>query len=45
MKKSKAILVILGALFLGGCGDQFWCGEEGCNANSSMKSTFTVPRK
>lgn len=45
MKKNKAILVVLTMLFLSGCGDQFWCGEEGCNANSSMKTTFSSSKK
>ncbi|MEY4209790.1 MAG: hypothetical protein RLZ92_168 [Pseudomonadota bacterium] len=45
MKKNKVILVVLAMLFLSGCGDQIWCGEEGCNANSSMKTTFNSSKK
>ncbi|MDT4288607.1 hypothetical protein RO575_03470 [Methylomonas sp. MO1] len=35
MKINKNILIVLVALFLGGCGDQWWCGDDGCNAASS----------
>ncbi|MBS3954515.1 MAG: hypothetical protein KGZ88_16310 [Methylomicrobium sp.] len=45
MKITKAIFVILGTLLLSGCGDQFWCGEDGCNANSSFSSTFESEKK
>jgi len=38
MKINLVIVIVLGALLLSGCGDQVWCGDDGCNSNSSMKS-------
>lgn len=35
MKLNKTILVLLVAFLVSGCGDQWWCGEDGCNAGSS----------
>jgi len=44
MSLNKVILVLLGSMFLSGCGDQLWCGEEGCNASSS-KTLFKSSEK
>lgn len=30
MRINRVVTVILGALLMAGCGDQFWCGEDGC---------------
>ena len=27
-------VVVLGALLMSGCGDQIWCGENGCGSDS-----------
>ncbi|WFP49702.1 hypothetical protein PL263_16575 [Methylomonas sp. EFPC3] len=35
MKSSKTILLVLVAFLVSGCGDQWWCGDDGCNAASS----------
>jgi hypothetical protein len=35
LKVNKSIFVVLGLLLLSGCGDQMWCGDDGCNASSS----------
>ncbi|OQW79214.1 MAG: hypothetical protein BVN35_02420 [Proteobacteria bacterium ST_bin11] len=35
MKLNKAMLLVIATLFISGCGDQWWCGEDGCNAASS----------
>jgi hypothetical protein len=32
MKMFK-ILVVLCALVISGCGDQFWCGSDGCGSS------------
>jgi len=42
MKYLQGSIVIIGMLLLNGCGDQIWCGENGCGANRSV-STPTVP--
>lgn len=44
MSLNKIILVLLATMFLSGCGDQVWCGEEGCNASSS-KTLFKSSEK
>jgi len=38
MKINQVIVVVLAVLLLSGCGDQVWCGDDGCNSNSSMTS-------
>lgn len=38
MQISKVMLVLLVALFMNGCGDQAWCGDDGCNASSGKIS-------
>jgi hypothetical protein len=30
MRIVQVFLVVLGVFLLSGCGDQFWCGEDGC---------------
>jgi len=30
MKTFQVTAVVLGMLLLSGCGDQVWCGENGC---------------
>ena len=45
MKIKKIILVVLGTLLLTGCGDQFWCGDDGCNASSSYEPVFGSSKK
>ena len=30
MRTFKVTAVVLGILLLSGCGDQVWCGENGC---------------
>ena len=45
MKLSKVILVVLGVVLLTGCGDQFWCGDDGCNASSSYEPVFGSSKK
>ncbi len=42
MKLFQGSIVIFGMLLLNGCGDQIWCGENGCGANRDV-STPTVP--
>jgi len=42
MKLFQGSIVIFGMLLLNGCGDQIWCGENGCGANREV-STPTVP--
>lgn len=45
MKLSKVILIVLGTVLLSGCGDQFWCGDDGCNASSSYEPVFGSSKK
>lgn len=45
MRVIQIIAVVMGALLMSGCGDQFWCGEDGCRgknivSTSSNKWTF-----
>ncbi len=40
MKTIKAMIVLVSVLMLSGCGDQIWCGENGCGA-SRETATFT----
>lgn len=42
MKLFQGSIVIFGMLLLNGCGDQVWCGENGCGADRNV-STPTVP--
>lgn len=46
MKINLVTAVVLGLLVISGCGDQVWCGENGCgidkNANRN-RSTRTAP--
>lgn len=30
MRIYRAIAIVFGALLMSGCGDQVWCGENGC---------------
>lgn len=30
MKTIKIITMLLGIVLISGCGDQFWCGDNGC---------------
>jgi hypothetical protein len=31
MRIRQVFLVVLGVFLLSGCGDQFWCGDDGCS--------------
>ena len=42
MRIKHVIAVVLGVLVLSGCGDQIWCGENGCSGKK-MASTSTIP--
>jgi outer membrane murein-binding lipoprotein Lpp len=33
MKIFRVIAVVFGILLLSGCGDQVWCGDNGCGAS------------
>lgn len=35
MKRKQLIVLLLGVLLISGCGDQVWCGEDGCNHAST----------
>lgn len=41
--KNQLIIVVLVALLLSGCGDQVWCGENGCDATRESANTFSLP--
>ncbi len=41
--KNQLIIVVLAALLLSGCGDQIWCGENGCGAVRGSANTFSLP--
>ena len=40
MKISRIIVIVVGVLLLSGCGDQMYCGDDGCNHSSKMTSPF-----
>ena len=42
MRFNQVIAVVLGALLMSGCGDQFWCGDDGCRPKKIV-STADVP--
>ena len=44
MKSRKIVLFVLASILMAGCGDQLWCGEEGCNA-ASGKPSLDSPEK
>ena len=41
MRINQVIAGVLGVLLMSGCGDQIWCGENGCN--SKRPSTHADP--
>ncbi len=41
MRINRLVTVVLGALLMSGCGDQFWCGEDGCRGKR-IASASTV---
>lgn len=38
MRSYKIIAVVLGVLLMSGCGDQMYCGDDGCNHSSHMSA-------
>lgn len=34
MRFIQVIVVVSGVFLISGCGDQFWCGEDGCPGKS-----------
>jgi len=45
MRIRQVFLVVLGVFLLSGCGDQFWCGEDGCsNTCNSQKCIYNDDR-
>ncbi len=45
MKISKISTLVLVVLVLSGCGDQFWCGEDGCNLNRASNAVTPAQSK
>ncbi len=43
MRINQVIGVVLGVLLMSGCGDQVWCGENGCGTDRNV-STSPAPR-
>ena len=41
MRIIQVITVVFGVLLVSGCGDQFWCGENGC-PGKDMTLTATL---
>ena len=39
MRLFKVTVVVLGMLLLSGCGDQVWCGENGCEGQKGGNIT------
>ncbi len=39
MRIHQVIAIVLGVFFISGCGDQFWCGEDGCPGKSMTLSS------
>lgn len=39
MRTKYIIAVVLGMLVLSGCGDQFWCGENGCSGKKIVSTS------
>lgn len=33
----QVICLVFAAILLAGCGDQFWCGDDGCSKRCSSK--------
>lgn len=42
MRINQVIAIVFGALLISGCGDQVWCGENGCGASRDV-STPSAP--
>lgn len=36
MRNIQVITVLFGGLLMSGCGDQVWCGENGCGADRNV---------
>jgi hypothetical protein len=42
MKIYQVITVVFGVFLLSGCGDQFWCGEDGCSGKKIVRSSSST---
>lgn len=41
MRIIQVIAVVLGVLLMSGCGDQVWCGENGCPGKGRLSPSAT----
>jgi hypothetical protein len=41
MRINQVITVVLGLLLMSGCGDQVWCGENGCSGKKIVSTSAT----
>ena len=39
MRIIQVIVVVMGVLLMSGCGDQFWCGEDGCTSKKMVSTS------